>query len=225
MEDGEDLIEFHVSPARLSPFLDLADGNRTRAIELYEWNVRMAGAFHELLSDVEVIIRNAWSRQLMEYSLERTGESDWTKTLPDLLGGPIAGDIERAEKRLRNKGKQANLDSLTAEMTLAFWKYLFAKRFRSTLWPAAGKRAFPGAGPNGIESMSRWMAQVYEVRNRVAHHEPLIRRRIRSDFESCMALVRAVDGTLAEWVEGRSRIPALLEGSPTWVNWDGVGRG
>jgi hypothetical protein len=115
------------------------------------------------------------------------------------------------------------------------------------LWKRAFKRAFPGgraearrhrsavaaAGGTradlvGIAFTRTWIhsvcKNVNDLRNRVAHHEPLINgfplngqsRRMSTDegHEQCRLLAGALDRDLASWLDVNSSVPTLLRQRP-----------
>jgi hypothetical protein len=116
------------------------------------------------------------------------------------------------------------------------------------LWHAALKHAFPGgriearherrriladptsdpAAAQEITFTRRWVhgvcKNINELRNRVAHHEPLIdglplngqSRRMSSDeaHRQCLMLARMLDRDLAAWLSTNSAVPAVLARRP-----------
>lgn len=48
---------------RFQRYLDARDGQHERAVALYIWNARVSAAFLEVLSHLEVLLRNAIDRQ------------------------------------------------------------------------------------------------------------------------------------------------------------------
>ena len=82
--------------------------------------------------------------------------------------------LRRAKERRRHivvtEGK------VIAELTMYFWKRLYGPEYDQTLWRTTLKRTFPD------KSLSRAVVatqfeQLYQSRNRLAHHEPVLHRR------------------------------------------------
>lgn len=107
------------------------------------------------------------------------------------------------------------------------------------LWHAACKFAFPGRKPearalrqatsSAEPNFTRdWVhsvcKSVNDLRNRVAHHEPIVngfpsngqhaRMSAREGHEQCMLLARMIDRDLAKWLVSNSTVPALLVARP-----------
>jgi hypothetical protein len=58
-----DQIAPWVGEQRFQRYLDARDGQHERAVALYVWNARVSAAFLEVLSHLEVLLRNAIDRQ------------------------------------------------------------------------------------------------------------------------------------------------------------------
>lgn len=59
-----------------------------------------------------------------------------------------------------------------------------------------------------------WVDRLHGMRNRVAHHEPLILTDLIAYHRIAARLVRAIDSDLGSWVAGVSRIPAVARSKP-----------
>lgn len=57
-------VRMSVGADRLAEYDLAADGDETRAIDLYGWNAAVSAAFFEDLSVLEVALRNACHREL-----------------------------------------------------------------------------------------------------------------------------------------------------------------
>lgn len=62
-EANEDLRAYITEP-RLRPYLQTCDGDLSLALDLYAWNTRMAAACLPMLSQTEILLRNALDEQL-----------------------------------------------------------------------------------------------------------------------------------------------------------------
>ena len=101
-------------------------------------------------------------------------------------------------------------------------------------WRQALSRAFPGgrsearslAGASFTRAWTHSVAKnVNILRNRVAHHEPLLngfplpgqsaRMSAREGFEEYLRLTRMIDRDLADWITHNTRVPTLLSNRPS----------
>jgi hypothetical protein len=87
---------------------------------------------------------------------------------------PNISHLKRAKERrkhiLVSEGK------IIAELTFYFWKRLYSPDYEQTLWRTSLKRTFPYKRLSRAEVATR-LEQIYQSRNRLAHHEPVLHRR------------------------------------------------
>ena len=104
-----------------------------------------------------------------------------------------------------------------AELSFGFWRYLVAKRYQATAWPAL-QQAFPlhpaGSSAPRVDVDDR-MQRIHVLRNRIAHHEPIFRRDLAHDHADMLTLVRWISEEARGWIEDLSRVPDLLAQRPT----------
>lgn len=74
IEDGA-WVESWLSAPRFAVYLAAADGDRLRALRLYEWNAAVSAALQDDLSHLEVGLRNAYDRALCDARDDR--ERHW----------------------------------------------------------------------------------------------------------------------------------------------------
>ena len=97
-------------------------------------------------------------------------------------GAPV--DISHAD---RAKGRQRVISvddsQVIAQLTFYFWKRLFSDHYEKTLWKRALKRVFPNKTLSRADVASR-LETIYEIRNRLAHHEPVYGARLDGALEA-----------------------------------------
>ena len=122
-------IEKHLSKPRINRYLHIC-GNKTKAIKLYKAKIKLSQAFHPLLGVIEVALRNNINEALTAYF----GDSDWIinqKTgfmaSPTLRGTKfyLKTEVERTERKLRQRGLAVSSGKIIAEQTFGFWTDLF----------------------------------------------------------------------------------------------------
>ncbi len=97
---------------------------------------------------------------------------------------------------------------LVAEMSFGFWVALFAKRFDHQLWRVALHRAFEPTPPRS--ELHRQLEQLRALRNRVAHHEPILKRDLNGDYESLLEVLAMLSPEVSNWVRHHSRVQEVL---------------
>ena len=203
-----------MSPERLGSY-EQEMGSPAGAVALYEWNLAMSAALFESLGAVEVILRNAFHRELALRNSQRGGTGPWYRgTWIDTKG---RRDVATARDRATGWGRQPELEGkVIAELSFGFWRYLVAKRYQTTAWPALQK-AFPmhpaGSATPRVEIEDR-MQRIHVLRNRIAHHEPIFRRNVAHDYVDMLTLVGWISNEASGWVEDLSRVPALQAQRP-----------
>jgi len=200
-----------MSPDRIAPYEQAVNGDLAAAFTLYEWNMSVSAALFETLGPVEVLLRNAIHDQLVVWHVRRGLSDQWY----DHAGLDAQGrkDVARAKDRATRSGRDPEIPGkVIAELTLGFWRYLLAKRYQATLWPAM-LNAFPNHhdGPRISRLAVHDDVQRLQVlRNRIAHHEPVYRRDLQQDFDGMLALASWISPDAATWVRDLSRVPAIL---------------
>jgi hypothetical protein len=172
-----ELLVSALSRARYEPFLVATGKDLDRAWNLYQWNSAVSSAILESIGTVEVPLRNSLHRQLCDLSQRRHGSPDWFNMLAyELTDGSVA-DVEKAKDRITRRLAAVTPGRIVAELNLGFWRYLLGERYARSLWNPGGLSGLRGAfGPiSDRRTIDLAVTRMYELRNRVAHHEPVIK--------------------------------------------------
>ncbi len=166
-----------MTPARMSRYLTACGGSSKKAMTLYRRNLQLSQELFTVISCFEIALRNAIDRQLIA-----TLGNDWMRN------GAVAGGIfdnpncrltrESINEAVRKLNHLYAHNKLVAELGFGFWRYMFAPN----QFAATGKtllRIFP-AKPASTASVQynntfvyNQLAQINNIRNRIAHHEPI----------------------------------------------------
>ena len=106
-------VERYVTQARLGPYLAETGNDYALAEELYVWNLRVSGAFHEVLGVFEVALRNALCEQLRHWHGKRTGT--WLDDPTSTFDARRIEQIKAACRALSQKGKPLTEGHIVAE--------------------------------------------------------------------------------------------------------------
>ena len=212
---SENVLVQRISPARLSSFRLKTDNDVTKALRLYEWNAHLSASIFELLGHVEIIVRNAMHQELSQWHLNRFGNPNWFTNEHGLLIPRAIADISLAQERIRGRKRLITGDRIVSELNFGFWRFLLAKQYRTTLWPAALKNAFPHLETNGVGLLATRLANLHGLRNRIAHHEPIHTRNLESDVSDCGHVIAAVSEEMASWAVLRSEVREVLRSRPS----------
>jgi hypothetical protein len=122
-------LEHSLSAARLSTYLNLANGNQAKAVELYIQNIKISEELHTLSNEFEVVFRNAINEVLSaEYGLE------WYNSREISFIDKHIVAIQRVKQDLYRQNKDKNNPNIISNLTLGFWVYLFNTDYDRTLW-------------------------------------------------------------------------------------------
>jgi Swt1-like HEPN/Abi-like protein len=196
-----------VSSERFEKYRRLAASDAA-AWELYSANVAYSAAFYAPLQALEVALRNAVDRELSHR------HPSWL-TGTSILHGPELRQVAEARDRLARQSKPADHGRLIAELSFGFWSGLFANAYDTDLWRTALHRLlYPRQQRPQIHDM---LERLRTLRNRIAHHEPIIQRRLMDDQQRIVDLLSWIDPATARWVDERSRVLGLLVLPPAEV--------
>ncbi|OZG55459.1 Abi-like protein [Bifidobacterium tissieri] len=179
----------------------------------------MASACMGDIAILEVALRNHMDRQLSLIALEQAGTEDW------YMAGPRFDD--RTQRQIRETWGHLTIQQkkwhthghLVAALTFGFWRKGIAK-------------SFPGGRRHAADANAKWTRKyalnivktVHALRNRVAHHEPLVngvplpgenRRITLADaVRACFDLAMILDRNLYSWLMDNSKMKLVLEHKP-----------
>lgn len=166
-----------ISTARMSRYLTACGGNTKKAMTLYRLNLRLSQELFTVISCYEIALRNS----INKHCLANLG-NDWLRNGANAGGifdNPrcrlTKGNINDAVTKLNHSYTHSKL---VAELGFGFWRYIFAQN----QYNATGRtllRIYP-AKPTSTPSIQynntfvfNQLAQINNLRNRIAHHEPI----------------------------------------------------
>ena len=96
----------------------------------------------------------------------------------------VPANIRHENLARQRQGTIAVPDSqVIAQLTIHFWKRLFSESYEQTLWKRSLKTVFPNK-TLGRSDIADHLEVIYEMRNRLAHHEPVYGRRLEKILTS-----------------------------------------
>lgn len=229
-------LDRSITPPRMSTYGSAAAGDTRLARELYLWDRAVSVGFLADLAILEVALRNSMSTQL-----ERKWGAEWYANTDIPLDDRSSSALNTAWRRVsgpKTPGK------LVAQCTFGFWRGLLDKgdhagreprRVRcdyEVLWRGVLDKSFPGGREQARIDGKRWnreyalnvVSRINDLRNRVAHHEPLVngfplsgqRTRVSAQavFDDFLRLAAMLDRDLHSLIEATSQVPRLLAARP-----------
>ena len=195
---------------------------------LYLWNTRVTKSFLEDIQHVEVLLRNCVDTAVSP----RYGQR-WYVHPAIPFDRQAKKSIQKAERRAGiARGQVPPSGRVIAELSFDFWAYLFTNTYASTIWPlvrnslvatpvSATDEGGAGIFVPSLTDFKREVDVVYKLRNRCAHHEPIIRRnrqhenaRLDRAQQAVRLLSTWIDPGASQWIAEHSRIPDLRINRP-----------
>lgn len=206
-----------ISADRLSTYLIAKEQNLERAIALYVWNSRASESLHLPLQTFEVCLRNAVSLHL-----EKMFGPNWPSDQTFLAIGHTPGtrnkkqeSIQKAISRIQASGKAVTTPRIVAALSLEFWANLLSKAYERALWIPHIKTVSPhsprGTSRAGLQSM---LIRTKELRNRVAHYEPIFDRDLSIDHTTIVRLITYRCPATANWLASHDIFQKTLRERP-----------
>jgi len=96
-------IEKSLSPERLARYISAAQGNKKRAIQLYERNTALSEALYGVIQGLEIALRNALHNTL----LKELGRDDWYDHAG--LEEKEIESVQKAKDSITNWGESCNV--------------------------------------------------------------------------------------------------------------------
>ncbi len=207
------LVRQHLSAPRLTTYARAVGGDLDRAVELYLWNAAVAGALWEVLGHAEVLLRNVLHDALTARHKRLGRAGQWFDDPAQELAQHARDDIARAKQRLQRAGAPILPGKIVAELSFGFWRFLLARRYTATLWPALRPafRHLPGSDRRLLEAP---VARLHVLRNSVAHHEPLLSEPLHDRYTDLLDVVSYVHPHLGDWLDSHNRVRAEFDARP-----------
>lgn len=166
-----------MSASRMSRYITACGGDSKKAMTLYRYNLRLSQELFTIISCFEVSLRNA-----IDQHYTTLHGNDWLRDAANAGGifdnnhcRVTAGFIRSA---LTIFGPYYTHAKVVAKMDFGFWRYMFAQ----PQYRAGGQtllQIFP-AKPTSTATIQynqsfifNELAKVNDIRNRIAHHEPI----------------------------------------------------
>ena len=161
----------------MSRYLNACCGDKRKAMALYKLNLRLSQELFTVISCFEVALRNA----IDSNCTDRLG-ADWLRDAAASGGIFNNKKCKLSESNISDAVLKLNRSythsKLVAEMGFGFWRFMFAQHQYSATGQALLK-IFP-AKPKSTPSFQynntyvfNQLALINDLRNRIAHHEPV----------------------------------------------------
>jgi hypothetical protein len=181
------------------------------ALILHKRNMFVSSAFYADLQTLEIALRN-----LLDGAFQRTfSQKDWWDEAAfqrklDADGTSRADRIRDDICYAKRHAKAWTHDKILIELSLGFW---VAVVHSPPLWSGCVETCFQYENL-GKQTIRAHLRTMLNLRNRIAHHEPVLDGPMESDFAKLTMLVRSLCPVTAKWLNRHSLVPKILK-----VDW------
>lgn len=189
-------FETAISNDRLHTYINWANQNQAAAIELYSLNMAISEAFYTPLHLLEISLRNAiHNKMLNQYG------AGWFSNNQLVTNYVQQQKVQQAYNKL---GVGASDSQIIAELTFGFWTALFSPNSHH-LWQHLS-RIFNH--PVQRRNIAGKLNNIRRLRNRIAHHEPIIKRDLQALHQDMRELIGWLSTDTLVWCDARCRFAA-----------------
>lgn len=190
------ILENALSTDRLHTYMNWANQNRDDAIALYSLNMAISEAFYTPLHLLEISLRNAiHDKMLNQYG------AGWFSNNQIITNQFQQRKIQDAYDKL---GAGASDSQIVAELTFGFWTTLFSPNYHS-LWQHLNQIF---NHPVQRRNIAGKLSNTRKLRNRIAHHEPIIKRNLPALHQDMRELIGWLSTDTLVWCDARCRFAA-----------------
>lgn len=198
-------IEDILSSDRFLTYLKWAKNDRTRAIKLYTLNACLSECLHISMHTLEVALRNRIYLVMSEYA-----GPPWYD-LEEYQLNPKQPEMLRKAKHDLTQGRKLGTPArMVAALTFGYWTSMLGKEYED-LWQTVlhdiGKKA-DGKGLRR-KDFSGPLQALRELRNRVAHLEPILHWDLRKHHQTMLRLTSWLSPVAAQWCQDHCRFSQL----------------
>lgn len=203
-------LEEALSLERFSRYLEWAGGDRERAIDLYSLNTRVSESLYTPLQMLEVALRNRIHAVMTEARHEA-----WFYDAGVLLGEWQPDQLAKAAEDVQGTRKDPTPGRIVAALTFSFWTSMFGKDYEN-LWQTTLHRIARRSDGKGLrrKDFSTPLTPIRALRNRIAHHEPILMWDLTKRHESIMELTGWLSPAASAWCRTHSRFHDVYPSEP-----------
>jgi Abi-like protein len=191
---------------RFSRYVAWAAGDHEKALALYTLNIRLSEALYTPLQILEIALRNRIHAVLSTAYGERWFDIEGLLQVHhqhEQLGDVIS--------HLHKEGKDPTPGRVVAALTFSYWtamvspayEALWRSTLHSTVVRSDGKRL-------SRKQLSRQLTPIRVLRNRIAHHEPILHWNLRKHHNAMSEITAWLSPAVAAWCLTIDRFPSVF---------------
>lgn len=231
------VFEQVISKPRLDSYRGYFHASTEEAIGLYMWNCQISTCLSTLISYFEVALRNRIHWSMSDFYSRGANQSiHWY----DSIRGQLKPETQRTILKIRSlrgprgvvtpRNPTPNPDEIVSRVTFGFWPAIlgvvdqrYAHQLLPGIFPNHPLNATPSDWAIGAtrKSALAFIYEINEMRNRIAHHEPIWKfSAIKDTSVNPAVIITAASTNQAQSITRFHRLLGLLDTSLSTVNQD-----
>jgi hypothetical protein len=199
-----DDMEAALSLERFARYVTWAGNDRERALALYTLNTQVSEALYIALQTLEVSLRNRIHTVMAAAHGER-----WFEDIAVIKVEHQTAQVADAVAELEANGKVATAGRVIAALSFSFWTAMFSPIYED-LWRSTLKDIARRDGKALLrKDFSRPLTQIRLLRNRIAHHEPILHWDLRKHHQALRDLTAWLSPPAFDWSQHLDRFEAV----------------
>jgi hypothetical protein len=199
-------IEAALSSERLARYLAWAAGDQAAALTLYTLNTQLSEALYTPLQVLELALRNR-----VHVVMAETHGVRWFDEKELLKVAHQRQQLRSALATLKKERKEPTPGRVVAGLTFSFWTAMLSPDYedlgRATLNGIARKADGRGLARKDLSSR---LNPIRILRNRVAHHEPVLHWDLRKHHGWIREVTEWLSPAAADWCAAVDRFPLVF---------------
>jgi len=200
-------LERLLSQSRLATYYQLFPNDKQKAIEYYQLNTQIAESLYPLLSNLEIVLRNAIHNS---FSIHFKNTNWYAHvTYPELQD-----QINIAKSKISASKNQITIDKLVSELTLGFWTSLFNKNYAKDYWKPL-MYAFPllSKQQKHRNVIAFKLNNIRKFRNRIFHYEPICNdlNILSTNHTNILEVLQWINTDIVNWTKQIDRFDNLYQ--------------
>lgn len=208
-----------LSGPRFTTYLAMAGNDIQLGLQLYEWNLRLSSALMIPIAIAEVVLRNSIDSALTDlYNPNWPWDAGFRKELPN----PPAGQFNPRQELVNTATRHSHpmrTGKVVADLKFVWWEKILRARHEGTIWNTKLLDVFPNA-PRSLhvstvrEILREAVQDIRELRNRIAHHEPIVTRDLLADLQRLRRIASFVGHDVEHWLASVENVTQLASDRP-----------
>lgn len=188
-----------LSAPRFSRYLSECGGNEEHALRLYQWNSLVSQSLYVYMQSWEVCLRNKLNDFLC-WKYNASWPYDASRAVRNLKSDDQRRLTETIRRQQQARGVQpVSTNIIVADLSAGFWVSLLSSKYDVPYkWRYNLSRVFPH--DKSLDRAAAWEIcdGTLNLRNRIAHHEPIFHLPLVSHYRDIQRVVAAMcPGTYA----------------------------